>query len=413
MCVRLWEDAVDATTLLERRSRKRLSNTPPSAESTRSTNARRARRAVENGQYKKAIQSLSSAGFAPPSEDVLDEMLAKHPQSGASPFSFDEAPPPVQVAIVDVVNALRSFPSGTAPGPSCLRANHVKEAVFCSSPDSAESALEGLVGVVNLLCAGRAPPAILPYLCGATLLACNKKNGGLRPIAVGEVLRRLTSKCVSRAVHTDAIEVLSPLQVGVGIPVGCESIVHSVVSLQEDFSIPPESRCALLVDFSNAFNSVNRACMFQEVRSRIPSMAAWVESCYGSQPLLYFGDHKLFSCCGVQQGDPLGPLCFALTLHPVVEQIKREVPELLINAWYLDDGTLCGSLSDIGSALAIIESVGPSRGLILNKSKSLLFVPADASPSNHAVPPEVQFAVMVSSSWALRLAHHPTVSLLS
>ena len=187
--MRLLEDAVDATTLLECRSRKRLSNTPPSAESTRSTNARRARRAVENGQYKKAIQSLSSAGFAPPSEDVLDEMVAKHPQSGASPFSFDEAPPPVQVAIVDVVNALRSFPSGTAPGPSCLRANHVKEAVFCSSPDSAESALEGLVGVVNLLCAGRAPPAILPYLCGATLLACNKKNGGLRPIAVGEVLR--------------------------------------------------------------------------------------------------------------------------------------------------------------------------------------------------------------------------------
>ena len=105
---------------------------PPSAESNRSTNARRARRAVENGQYKKATQSLSSAGFAPPSEDVLDEMLAKHPQSGASPSSFDEAPPPVQVAIVDVVNALRSFPSGTAPGPSCLRANHVKEAVFLS-----------------------------------------------------------------------------------------------------------------------------------------------------------------------------------------------------------------------------------------------------------------------------------------
>ena len=185
---------------------------------------------------------------------------------------------------------------------------------------------------------------------------------------------------MSRAVHTNAVEVMSPLQVGVGIPVGCESIVHSVVSLQEDFSIPPESHCALLVDFSNAFNSGNRACMFQEVQSRIPSMAAWVESCYGSQPLLYFGDHKLFSCCGVQQGDPLGPLCFALTLHPIVEQIKREVPELLINAWYLDVGTLCGSLSDIGSALTIIESVGPSRGLILNKSKSLLFVPADAPP---------------------------------
>ena len=182
---------------------------------------------------------------------------------------------------------------------------------------------------------------------------------------------------------------LSPLQVGVGITVGCESIVHSVVSLQEDPNIPPESRCSLLVDFSNAFNSVDRGCMFQEVRSRIPSMAAWVESCYGSQPLLYLGDDNIFSSCGVQQGDPLGPLCFALTLHPVVEQIKREVPGLLINAWYLDDGTLCGSPSDICSALTIIESQGPSRGLLLNKSKSLLFVPADATLPVHVLPPGV------------------------
>ena len=53
-------------------------------------------------------------------------------------------------------------------------------------------------------------------------------------------------------------------------------------------------------------------------------------------------------------------------------RLLREVPELLINAWYLDDGTLCGSLRGIGSALAIIESVGPSRGLVLNKIKSLL-----------------------------------------
>ena len=229
----------------------------------------------------------------------------------------------------------------------------MKEVVFfCPSPDRANFALEGLVRLVNLLCAGRAPPTILPFLCGASLLACNKKNGGLRPIAVGEVLRRVTSKCVSRAVQDDAIEILSPLQLGVGISVGCESIVHSVASLQEDTSVPPDSWCALLVDFSNAFNSVARECIFQEVRSRIPAMAAWVECCYGPQPIL-------FSCCGVQQGDPLGPLCFAFALHPIVDLIQREVPDLLINAWYLDDGTLCGSLENIGSALAIIESQGP------------------------------------------------------
>lgn len=159
--------------------------------------------------------------------------------------------------------------------------------------------------MVNLLCAGHAPPEVLPHLCGASLFACRKKGGGLRPIAVGEVLRRSTSKCVSRAVQPDAIRILSPLQVGVAVPAGCEAIVHSVSSILQDPDVPPDCRCTLMVDFSNAFNSVDRECMFKEVRARIPSMAAWLECSYRSY--LHFGEHTILSCCGVQQGDPLGP----------------------------------------------------------------------------------------------------------
>ena len=212
-------------------------------------------------------------------------MRFKHPSAPPpSPFS-SPAPSPVQVSSVEVVKALRSFPSGSAPGPTCLRASHLIEAVFCPSPDHSSYALQGLVGVVNLLCRGCVAPSIRPHLCGATLLACQKKGGGLHPIAVGEVLRRLTSKCVSRAVHAESISALSPLQVGVGIPHGCEAIVHSVVSLLNDSTFPPDSRFLLLVDFSNAFNSTDRKCLFDEARSRIPSMSAWLECCYGSQPL--------------------------------------------------------------------------------------------------------------------------------
>ena len=64
--------------------------------------------------------------------------------------------------------------------------------------------------------------------------------------------------------------------------------------------------------------------------------------CYGTQPLLHLGDWTIRSRNGVQQGDPLGPLGFALALHPIIEKIREEVPDLKINVWYLDDGTLCG-----------------------------------------------------------------------
>ena len=94
-----------------------------------------------------------------------------------------------------------------------------------------------------------------------------------------------------------------------------------------------------------------------------------MECSYGDQPLLHLSDHSLFSCSGVQQGDPL---VFALALHPIVKIIQLEVPGLLINSWYLDDGTLRGSLDNLAAALSIIES---PRGLFLNRSKSLIAAP--------------------------------------
>ena len=132
--------------------------------------------------------------------------------------------------------------------------------------------------------------------------------------------------------------------------------------------------------------------MFKEIRDRIPSMAPWMECCYSSQPILHLGKHSIISCCGVQQGDPLGPLAFALALHPIIERIAEELPGLLMNVWYLDDGTLCGSGEDLLKALNIIEEDGPTRGLHLNRSKSLLFVPPDADPTNNPLPSDIPIA---------------------
>ena len=96
---------------------------------------------VEDGQYKKALQSLTSAGLAQPSPEVFDEMLAKHPTSVYPSLPTEPSPPPAQVSKAAVARSLKSFPNGSAPGPSGLQANHLKEAVFCPSPDRANHAV--------------------------------------------------------------------------------------------------------------------------------------------------------------------------------------------------------------------------------------------------------------------------------
>ncbi|XP_076901857.1 uncharacterized protein LOC143556417 [Bidens hawaiensis] len=105
-----------------------------------------------------------------------------------------------------------------------------------------------------------------------------------------------------------------------------------------------------------------------------PSISAWVDFLYGQPARLYVGNDNIWSSTGVQQGDPLGPLLFALVLHPLVHRI-RDRCKLLFHAWYLDDGTLIGDATQVAKALDIIRVEGPSLGLLLNIKKTEVFWP--------------------------------------
>jgi len=116
-------------------------------------------------------------------------------------------------------------------------------------------------------------------------------------------------------------------------------------------------------------------------------LSSWLERSYGGQLYLHLGDTCIHSCRGVQQGDPLGPLGFAVALQPIVERIKVEVPNLKIYGWYLDDGTLVDSPSDHLLSLIHHQTKRSPRGLMLNRTKSLLFSPSPtASLSNPLLP---------------------------
>jgi ubiquitin carboxyl-terminal hydrolase 44/49 len=135
----------------------------------------------------------------------------------------------------------------------------------------------------------------------------------------------------------------------------------------------------LKVDFKNAFNMIDRSAFLMEVKEHIPELYAWIVFSYQAPALLLFGTVALESQTGVQQGDPLGPLHFAQVMHKIVRQIAVQVPGLLINLWYLDDGTLIGTFADVLAAFNIIERMGPSMGAHLQHTKSELWWPSRGS----------------------------------
>ena len=216
-----------------------------------------------------------------------------------------------------------SFPKGTGCGADGLRADHLKTALRCPNAQIAQAALDAVTRLVNVALAGRLPPDSAEFLASAPVVPIAKRDGGIRPIAVGETWRRLTSKCAAKMVVSSMSEHMRPIQLGVGIKNGAEAIIHAAQCLAETKG--GEDLLMLKIDFQNAFNLVNREVMMSEVRQHCPQVAAWVEYCYAARPHLFLDKNRcsIRSVQGVQQGDPLGPLLFALTIHPLLLKIAE------------------------------------------------------------------------------------------
>ncbi|GJS18306.1 putative reverse transcriptase domain-containing protein [Tanacetum coccineum] len=221
---------------------------------------------------------------------------------------------------------------------------------------------------------GRCPKVLAEFVASAPLTPLLKPDNGIRPIAVGAIWRRLASKVAMRGVRKEMSKYLGDFQFGVGVPSGAEAVLHGANRFLNKFH-SDGSLAMLTVDFSNAFNLVDRTTLLHEVRTRCPSISLWVDFLYGQSARLYVGDDHIWSTTGVQQGDPLGPLLFALVLHPLVHRI-RDCCQLLFHAWYLDDGTIIGDTKEVAKAIDIIRAEGPRLGLELNIKKTEVFWPS-------------------------------------
>ena len=153
------------------------------------------------------------------------------------------------------------------------------------------------------------------------------------------------------------------LQLGVGVKGGAEAIMHSTKISYEKILTSSSSSGILQIDFCNAFYSIKRSEMLKTVASSMPGIAAFTNSCYSLHSQLFYNKFAVSSESGIQQGDPLGPLIFSLTLWPIIEKIQETSPELQQHSWYLDDGILVGSEDNLIKSWDLLCLPGLDRGL--------------------------------------------------
>ena len=129
--------------------------------------------------------------------------------------------------------------------------------------------LQTLTDFVNLLRSGSIPNDVKDILFGVRLIALHKSSGGIRPISIGYIFRRIDAKCANSFGILKILSYLSPIQLRVGVPGGAEAAVHS---LRRYVNTIGDDDVIVKLDFANALNTLRRDTLMKPIAKFIPEM---------------------------------------------------------------------------------------------------------------------------------------------
>lgn len=305
--------------------------------------------------------------MAPVTEPVVESLRAKHPAGPPTPFGSTAGPRNGEIPSEDILlAAFKSFKPDTAPGISGW--THHLLAVALRSP----VVLKALHTLTGLIAAGTAPGQSM--LCSSRLTALLKPDGGYRPIAVGELVYRLCTKAILR--HSFRPDFLLPFQFGVGTKGGVEPVIRAAQRALDD-SLDQSFIHLTSLDFSNAFNTVDRREIASGLRRFAPSLYRAGRWAYGTPSDLVLVSretgttYNLSSAQGVRQGDPLGPLMFSLGIRALLNDLSTSLgPHRLILAYLDDIYILSNDPNALEDVQAFFSARQPSIQLNMAKSKT-------------------------------------------
>ena len=150
-------------------------------------------RLVRCGELSRAAKALTSQGLAPANDETLNKLRSKYPSRREGLCDGPCMSGPVSSLTLKssvLFDAIRKAPRGSGAGPSGWRYEHIRalldNIVTCDL----------LYQTCSLITEGKIPDSVVPLLSASRLIALPKANSDVRPIAIGEVLRRITAKAI-------------------------------------------------------------------------------------------------------------------------------------------------------------------------------------------------------------------------
>jgi hypothetical protein len=219
-------------------------------------------------------------------------------------------------------------------------------------------------------------PKIGPFVFGAKEFGLDKNEGAdIRPISVTEALFRLVGKSICIAYSDEWKEFFQPFQFAIATPRGIETFIHL---FRNDMEI--DQNVVTSIDAENAFSSIFRSAVLEQLRKHYPILVPFFLSVYGEHSNLrvhhYSGKIEWIKCDeGLLQGDPLSVFYFALATQSIHRRISEKF-EVRIAA-YVDDTNFISSKKKIKQVVDSYKLEYNKIGLKIKEKKSFHYDPHD------------------------------------
>ena len=352
------------------------------------------------GELSRAARALVPMPLAPGDQATVAALRELHPGApGPLPPFVDEFQPAVPFVLDRecFVRSLRTSPSHSSAGVFGAVFEHYRDVLDPADP---ASGFDLLFRVASCVARGDIPAHVARMLGTSRLVALQKPLGGVRPLAIGEGFYRLVSRAICLQIR-GALSSHFQWQFGFAFPGGCEVANLGVRLLLE--STPTLG--VIQVDVMNAFNTINRTAIFEELRDAggiLAGLFPFVRTFYGESTPLFFsssqpgvecadgvegemwgdtggvfegGMVELESATGTRQGDPLGGVLFALGHQQALRATAAAFPDCAFPS-VADDTHVVGPPARVVEAFSHFVSQLASLGLRVQPSKCVAWSPS-------------------------------------
>ena len=218
-----------------------------------------------------------------------------------------------------------------------------------------------LAAVTRRICTTYVDPSCLMAYTSCRLISLDKCPG-VRPIGVGEVVRRIIGKAVMRIVKHDLQEAVGSIQLCAGQDAGCKAAIHAM----ECIFAEDDTEAMILVDSTYAFNRLNRQVTLVNCEVICPALSPILINTYRNNSWLLIDGQCMLSKEGTTQGEPLAMAMYAIGTQPLIRRLDGIVKQVL----YADDSAAGSSLERLRRWWDLLKEIGPFYGYYPNGAKT-------------------------------------------